>query len=284
MPESLPVPDPLSVPVQPAPTEQPPLNLSIAAIVLVLHILALAAFTQPFRPAYLALGAAFYAWGALSTTLYLHRCLTHKGLRLAAPLRGFFALGTAISLGGDPVVWVGIHRRHHASSDGPGDPHAPGHGFWRAHFLWALRVTPDLERDFRGLANDVREDPVCRALERPAIYAGSHVLVALAVWWWGGWPALTWGFYLPMVLLVHATYAVNSVCHVPVFGVRPHETRDTSRNVWWLALPTFGEAYHNNHHADPRCARHGRSWREPDLTAGTVWILEKLRLARNVAW
>lgn len=261
-----------------------PVNPAIATIVLVLHGLALGALAYPFELYYLALGAALYTWGALSTTLFLHRTLAHKGLVLAAPLRAFFALGTAISLGGDPVVWVGIHRRHHASSDGPDDPHDPARGFWTAHFLWALRVTPELEKEFRALATDVRQDPVCAALENPALYAGVHVAAAVAIAATFGLGALLWAFYVPMVILVHATYAVNSICHVPRFGYRSHDTRDTSRNVPWLALPTFGECFHNNHHADPRNVRHGRSWKEPDLTSGAIWLLERVGLARDVAW
>lgn len=261
-----------------------PLNPGFVGAMGLLHVLALAAFTQPLSVPVAALGLGVYTWACLSTTLYMHRSLTHKGLVLAAPLRAFFALGTAVSMGGDPVVWVGVHRRHHASVEGPDDPHSPRLGFFTAHVAWAFRLTPAIEQEFRTLAADVRTDVWNRWLEQPHVYGGTHLLLAVTVYWLFGLPGLLWGLYFPVVLLAHATFAVNSICHMPRFGSRPHDTRDDSRNVGWLAPFTFGESWHNNHHADPRRARHGLSWRQLDLTAGVLWLLEKLRLARQVAW
>ena len=261
-----------------------PLNPGFVGAMGVLHALALAAFTQPLSWPVVALGFCVYAWACLSTTLYMHRSLTHKGLVLAAPLRAFFALGTAASLGGAPVVWVGVHRRHHASVEGPDDPHSPRLGFFTAHVAWAFRLNPAIEQEFRALAADVRGDWWNRALEKPPVYGGTHLFLAFAVWWCFGLPGLLWGLYLPVVVLAHATFAVNSVCHMPRFGSRAHETRDDSRNVGWLALLTFGEAWHNNHHADPRRARHGLGGRQPDVTAAVLWVLEKVGLAKAVAW
>lgn len=261
-----------------------PINPGFVGAMGLLHLFALAAVTQPFELRFVPLMAGMYAWMCLATTLYMHRSLTHKGLVLAAPLRLFFALGTAANLGGDPVVWVGVHRRHHASVEGPDDPHSPRRGFFHSHVAWAFRLNPELDREFRTLAPDVRADVWCRWLEKPPVYGLTHLAIAGSIYAAFGLPGLLWGLYVPVVVLAHATFAVNSICHMPRFGARPNETRDDSRNVGWLALATFGECFHNNHHADPRRARHGLSWREPDVTAAVAWVLSKVGLARDVAW
>lgn len=257
---------------------------SIVAIALALHGLALAAFFQPFDLRYLAPMAATYVWFGLSVSLYLHRSLAHKGLVLVAPLRAFFAIGAAVGLAGDPLFWVGMHRRHHAATDGPGDPHSPRFGAFFAHMGWVLRLNRSYRAETRSLTMDVREDAICRFLEPNLPYVATHVAFAVGLGAWLGWPGLLWCLYVPLVASQHAIYAVNSLCHLPRFGYRSRETRDDSRNVGWLALPTLGESYHNHHHADPRRARHGQSWREPDLTALAIWVLERLGLARQVAW
>lgn len=261
-----------------------PPNLVIAAVAVGLHALAIAAFWQPFELRFVVVMVAMYAWFGLSITLYMHRSLTHKGLVLAAPLRVFFALGSAAGLSGDPAFWVAIHRRHHAATDLPGDPHSPRLGAFQAHLGWALRLDRSYREELRALAADVREDPVCRWLEPTLPYLAVHAAVAAGIYAGFGLAGLLWGLYLPLVVNMHAIYAINSICHMPRFGSRPHETRDDSRNVGWLGLLTFGESYHNQHHADPRRARHGLSWREPDLTAAVIWVLERLKLARQVVW
>lgn len=261
-----------------------PLNPFIVGVTVGLHGLALAALAQPFEARFAALMAFTYAWMGLATTLYMHRCLTHKGLVLAAPVRVFFALGAALSLGGDPVFWVGVHRRHHAATDDQGDPHAPQRGVFQAHIGWVLRLNPSFRQELRALAADVRGDRVCRWLEPTLPYIATHAVLAAGIDAAFGWAGLLWGLYLPLVVNMHAVFALNSVCHLPRFGYRTDETRDQSRNVGWLGLLSLGESYHNHHHADPRRARHGLSWREPDLTAAVIWCLERLRLARQVAW
>ena len=261
-----------------------PLNPAVTIVAVGVHALALAALWQPFEARFAPLMAGMYAWFALSVTLYLHRSLTHKGLVLVAPLRAFFAFGAAAGLSGDPVFWVGMHRRHHAATDVAGDPHSPRQGAFQAHMGWVLRLDKSYRAELRAITADVREDAVCRFLEPTLPYFATHVVAAACIYAAFGPAGLLWGLYVPLVANWHVVFAVNSIGHMPRFGYRAQETRDDSRNVGWLALPSLGESFHNNHHADPRRARHGLGWREPDLTAGLIWVLEKLRLARQVAW
>ena len=261
-----------------------PLNLAITVVAVGLHLLALGALLLPFEARFAPLMVFMYGWIGLSVTLFMHRCLAHKGLVLAAPLRIFFALGAAVGLSGDPVFWVGVHRRHHAATDVAGDPHSPRLGGFQAHIGWVLRLNPTYREEWRALTPDVRQDPLCRWLEPTLPYLATHAAFAMVIYLWFGLAGLLWGLYLPLVVNMHAIYAINSICHLPRFGYRSRETRDDSRNVGWLALLSLGESYHNHHHADPRRARHGQSWREPDVTAAVIWVLERLRLARQVAW
>jgi stearoyl-CoA desaturase (delta-9 desaturase) len=261
-----------------------PVNALAVAMGLAFHGVALAAFTQPFRLRYLALGLVVYLWSMLSTTLYLHRSLTHRGLTLAAPLRAVFALGTATNLLADPVGWVGLHRQHHRASDTDEDVHSPRMGFFFAHAGWATRLTSAMQAEVRALAPDVRRDPLCKAMENPAVYAGMHGAIALAVYAAFGLGGLLWGFYLPVLLSVHATSAVNSVCHLPAFGRRDADTPDDSRNVGWLALPTLGESWHNHHHQAPKRIRHGLGPGELDPTFAVIRLLARLGLATDLYW
>lgn len=159
-----------------------PLNFVVTAAALGLHALAIAAFFYPFEARFAALMAFTYVWIGLSTTLYMHRCLTHKGFVLAAPLRAFFALGTALGLGGDPIFWVGMHRRHHAAADTPGDPHSPRLSAFHAHMGWVLRLNPTFRDELRALTADVRQEHVCRWLEPALPYLATHAALAAGIY------------------------------------------------------------------------------------------------------
>ncbi len=260
------------------------LNLPVVAVVLAMHGLALAALTQPFEWRYLPVAVGIYAWAGFGVAIYYHRTLTHKGMEMVEPLKAFFALGTAIGMTGDPVGWVGFHRQHHAAADAENDIHSPRHGLWFAHAGWIFRVSPELDEKIRSLAADVRQSWYCRLLEHKALGLLPHLGAAAAIYATLGLGGLLWGLYVPVIVLMHLVFAINSVCHIPGVGHRSTETRDDSRNVPWLALLTFGEAYHNNHHANPRRAKHGVEWHEIDPAKYVIWVLERLRLVRNVAW
>ena len=244
----------------------------------------------------LAIFGAVYAVTGLGVTVGFHRLLTHRSFKTSPALRGIFAALGSAAIEGPVISWVADHRKHHAFSDEEGDPHSPhvGHGGgWRgtlrglfhAHMGWLFIHTERGAK--RRFAPDLMDDPVVSFVDRTFLlwaaiglavpfglgYAIGGTLVA-------GLTALLWGGAVRVFLLHHFTYSINSVCHV--FGRRRFATDDESRNVIWLALPTFGEAWHNNHHAFPTSAIHGlRRW-ELDPSAAVIRTLERLGLAWDV--
>jgi stearoyl-CoA desaturase (Delta-9 desaturase) len=244
----------------------------------------------------LAIFGAVYAVTGLGITVGFHRLLTHRSFKTSPALRGIFAALGSAAIEGPVISWVADHRKHHAFSDEEGDPHSPhvGHGGgWRgtlrglfhAHMGWLFIHTERGAK--RRFAPDLMDDPVVSFVDRTFLlwaviglavpfglgYAIGGTLVA-------GLTALLWGGAVRVFLLHHFTYSINSVCHV--FGRRRFATDDESRNVVWLALPTFGEAWHNNHHAFPTSAIHGlRRW-ELDPSAAVIRTLELLGLAWDV--
>jgi stearoyl-CoA desaturase (delta-9 desaturase) len=244
----------------------------------------------------LAILGVVYVVTGLGITVGFHRMLTHRSFKTSRALRGIFAALGSAAIEGPVISWVADHRKHHAFSDEAGDPHSPhvGHGGgWRgtlrglfhAHMGWLFIHT---ERGAKQrFAPDLIDDPVVSFVDRTFLlwavvglavpfalgYAIGGTLVA-------GLTALLWGGAVRVFLLHHFTYSINSVCHV--FGRRQFATDDESRNVIWLALPTFGEAWHNNHHAFPTSAVHGlRRW-ELDPSAAVIWTLERLGLVWDV--
>ena len=240
--------------------------------------------------------ALTYVLIGTGVTVGFHRLLTHRSFKTSRLLRATFAaLGSAAAEG--PVIdWVATHRKHHAYSDIDGDPHSPhvGHGsgwkgalkgLFHAHIGW---VFSDMEvADERRYARDLLADPMIRFVDRTFILwvvaglafpFGLGVLLSGTVT--GGLTGLLWGGAARIFLLHHATFCINSLCHF--FGKRAYDTDDESRNLAWLALPTWGEAWHNNHHAFPTSYRHGlRRW-QLDPSAGVIRLLEMSGLAWDV--
>jgi fatty-acid desaturase len=217
-----------------------------------------------------------------------HRLLTHRGYHVPKWLEYLMTVFATLSLEGGPIFWVSTHRVHHQLSDKEGDPHTPREGGWWAHAGWVLfgeslhaqtealaRYSPDLGRDrFHVWMSKFHWLPVTL----------SAVLLLAGGWYWGGFvngiAMVLWGVLLRVTLGLHATWLVNSATHM--WGSRRFETRDDSRNSWWVALLTGGEGWHNNHHAHPVSARHGLTWYEVDPNFWGIWILSKLGLARKV--
>jgi stearoyl-CoA desaturase (Delta-9 desaturase) len=239
--------------------------------------------------------ALSYAIVGTGITVGFHRLLTHRSFKCHRLLRAAFAaLGSAAAEG--PVIdWVATHRRHHQYSDVEGDPHSPhGHGsgfrgalrgLIHAHVGW---VFSDMEvADERRYAKDLLADPWIRFVNDTFIVwvlAGLGVAFGLGVALTGkvvgGLTALLWGGAARIFLMHHATFSINSLCHF--FGRRDYDTGDESRNLAWLAIPTWGEAWHNNHHAFPTSYRHGlRRW-QIDPSAGIIRLMEMLGLAWDV--
>jgi sn-1 stearoyl-lipid 9-desaturase len=218
--------------------------------------------------------------GSLGIGIGYHRLLTHRGYRTPKWLEYFLTLCATTALEGGPIFWVATHRIHHQFSDENGDPHSPREGKWWAHMGWILtgksmhHDTSTLARYVPDLAKDRFHVWITKYHYLPIAALGLGLLAI------GGLPWLMWGLFFRTVLGLHATWMVNSVTHT--WGSRRFATRDLSTNNWWVAIFTFGEGWHNNHHAHPVSARHGIAWYEVDLNWYGIWILKKLGLARQV--
>jgi stearoyl-CoA desaturase (Delta-9 desaturase) len=240
--------------------------------------------------------AVMYCGIGMGITVGFHRLLTHRSFKTNRWVRaGFAALGSAAAEG--PVIdWVATHRKHHQFSDVAGDPHSPhvGHehgfkgalrGLAHAHIGW---VFSDMEvADERRYAKDLLADPLIKFVDRTfvlwvilglAVPFGLGVLLSGTIT--GGLTALLWGGAARIFLMHHATFSINSLCHF--FGKQEYDTRDESRNLAWLAIPTWGEAWHNTHHAFPTSFRHGMGRRQIDLSAVFIRLMEITGIAYDV--
>ncbi len=250
------------------------------------------------HPTDVVIAAAFYLVSGLGVTVGFHRYLTHGSFKAKRWLRVALTVAGSMSIEGEPTQWVADHRRHHAYSDVEGDPHSPwryGSGVWgltkglfHAHMGWLFRrevsnrerFAPDLIAD-RDIARVDRLFPLIVALSMLAP-AGIGGLVTWS--WQGALTAFFWAGLVRVSLLHHITWSINSVCHV--VGERPFETRagDRAANFWPLAILSFGESWHNLHHADPTCARHGVLRGQIDISARVIWLFERLGWVSNVRW
>jgi stearoyl-CoA desaturase (Delta-9 desaturase) len=243
-----------------------------------------------------ALFVAFYVVSGLGITVGYHRLFTHGSFRGNRLLRIALAVAGSLAIEGPVIRWVADHRRHHAFSDRDGDPHSPWRfgtslgaltkGFWFAHVGWMFdlehtnrdKYTPDLlgDRDIR-VVDRLFPLWVLISLLLPAALGG---LITLS--WTGALAAFFWASLVRIFLLHHVTWSINSVCHM--IGDRPFAARDKSANFWPLALLSFGESWHNMHHADPTAARHGVLRGQLDPSARVIWAFEKLGWASDVRW
>jgi fatty-acid desaturase len=234
----------------------------------------------------LAVCLILYFLTALGITAGFHRLLTHRSFRVPRFLEYFLViLGTCANQGG-PLRWAATHRVHHQHSDQDGDPHSPRHGWWWAHMLWWMPYSPTLDdpKAYQRYVLDLARDPFYRFLQNWSVLP--PVLLAVLVYilgeFWGnvGLSWLVWGVFVRTVVLYHATWLINSAGHF--WGYRTYNTPDGSTNVWWLAICSLGEGWHNNHHRFPRSARHGLRWWELDLTYELIRLLRTVGLARQV--
>ncbi|WP_406695391.1 fatty acid desaturase [Singulisphaera sp. Ch08] len=240
-----------------------------------LHVGALLAFVPSYFT-WQALGVCvFLHWvtGGIGITMTYHRLLTHRSFATRPKALEYVmtAIGCCASEGG-PIGWVADHRRHHAHSDEEDDVHSPNRGFGWAHMFWWM--TPDITsihtpEYYKRWAPDLYKDPILRTLDKYFIVF--PILSAVALYAIGGMPWLVWGFFVRSILVLHTTWLVNSATHI--WGYRSYQTRDHSTNLWWVALVTYGEGWHNNHHAFQTSARHGLRWWEVDMTYMAIRFL-----------
>ena len=262
-------------------TENPGLNWTHSFLVVVLHAVGLLAFWFWPRPIDLALFLGLYLITTFSIGIGYHRLLTHRGFVSPRWLRRILAWGGAAALQGGPARWAAIHRRHHQMADKHGDPHSPLRGFLHAHVGWIMKRDAAEGNDYRALVPDVSgNDPWLRLLDYKLLFTLPWVLTGLLCYAIGGWRGVLWGTVMRTLTLWHLTWCINSVCHV--IGKRPNQTRDESRNVWWLGILTLGEGWHNNHHAQPRAAIHGWRWYQVDISGYVIRLLAHVGIIEKV--
>jgi stearoyl-CoA desaturase (delta-9 desaturase) len=276
-------------------------NINIAAVVIpFLGVLAGGAllWQKLLGPRDLGIFAGMYVLTAAGVTVGYHRLLTHRAFATHRWLRYTLAVLGSMALQGPVIDWVADHRKHHTFADEDGDPHSPHAGqgaglhgmlagLWHAHVGWLFSTQG--QASSRRFARDLVEDPTMRRINRsfPVLALASLVLpflLGLALSGGslvaGGLSALLWGGLVRVFLVHHITWSINSICHF--FGRRRFQTDDESTNVFWLALPSLGEAWHHNHHAFPRSAFHGLRWYELDPSGWLILGLEKIGLAWDV--
>jgi stearoyl-CoA desaturase (delta-9 desaturase) len=244
-----------------------------------IHFLALFAFL-PGNFSWRAVGVTLFLYwltACIGITLGYHRLVSHRSFETPKWLEYFLVFCGTLACEGGPISWVGLHRIHHKFSDHDGDPHDSNKGFWWSHMGWMFIKNP-ANKDVPKYTKDIQNDPFYLFCEK--YFIPIQVVLGLLLFWWGGWSLVIWGIFLRLVLVFHVTWFVNSATHK--FGYVSHESNDHSRNCWWVAVLTFGEGWHNNHHAFQYSARHGLAWWEIDLTWFTIKILEFLGLAKNI--
>jgi sn-1 stearoyl-lipid 9-desaturase len=215
--------------------------------------------------------------GGLGITLCWHRMISHKSFQTPKWLEYFLAFCGALAAQGGIIRWVGLHRHHHLHSDENVDHHDSKKGLWWSHMGWMFREVP-AESEVAKFTKDLSSDPFYVFLDKYFLLlqiALGGLLFAI-----GSWPLVFWGVFARLALVYHCTWLVNSATHK--FGYRTYETSDNSTNCWWVAITTYGEGWHNNHHAHQYSARHGMKWWEVDITWMTIRLLQIVGLAKDV--
>ncbi len=262
------------------------INWTNAIWLAAMHTGAVAAFWFVSWQAVAMFVVFYYLTGCFGVTLGYHRQMTHGSFQASKPVRGLLTLCAMLSGQGSPLFWIATHRKHHAHSDGPQDPHTPNHGFWWSHFLWLQpRDTPeDLKVHFQRWAPDFYGSRLQRFLHAtygPFLFLSAAAFFLVGELAWGlGLSVFLWAMCTRIVVVYHVTWFVNSATHV--WGYRNYQTSDRSRNLWWVGLLAFGEGWHNNHHAYQRMARHGHRLWEFDLTYCIIRVMKVLGLATHV--
>lgn len=294
----------------PSPTKSLPLPLAsqpvtffwrYAIAIGLAHALACLAFF-PWLFSYTGLAAAIaghFLFGMFGITIGYHRLLTHRGFTCPKWLEYLFAVLGMCSLQGSPAKWVAIHRIHHKESDKQPDPHSPLAGVYWGHMGWLFIRNRDHANilGFERYVRDLLRDPFYLRLERNSAWFAVYLLHALLFFivgfisgWWVtgdtmagtqlGLSLLVWGVFVRTVVVLHGTWAVNSLSHL--WGYRNYRTTDNSRNNWLVAMFSHGEGWHNNHHAEQSAASHGHRWFELDMTWWVIRGMEMVGLVRKV--
>ncbi len=252
----------------------------VLAWIVFMHVGALAGF---FTFSWSALGVCLFLWwltGGVGICLGYHRYFTHKSYETPKWMAYVLAVCGAMAGEAGPISWVAAHRYHHTYSDQEQDPHSPLKGFFWAHMSWLFAREANLNtlEACKKYTPDMANDKFLVFLDK------YHMLPAFILtgilYMIGGWPFVVWGIFVRSLLVYHSTWLVNSASHI--WGYRTYKTTDLSTNNWWVAVLSFGEGWHNNHHAFQRSARHGMRWWEVDVTYITIRLMSLFGLAKQI--
>jgi len=251
-----------------------------------MHLGCLGVLFTPFS--WWSVGLAAFLWwacGGLGVCLCYHRLLTHRSFKTPKAVEYFLSILGTMNWQGGPIKWVGTHRLHHKHSDQEMDPHSPHHGFNWAHILWCFMTDPP-GINARDAAKDLQRDKGMVLIDRfhylPQLVLALAVFAAgyLVAGWGMAFAFVVWAVCIRTVFTFHATWFVNSAAHT--WGYQRYQTGDDSKNNWWVALISFGEGWHNNHHHSQRSAAHGQKWWEIDLTYWTIRLMGVVGLAKQI--
>jgi len=256
------------------------INWAVLSFLIAFHILAVAALFMFTWKGLIAGVVMYWIAGSLGIGVGYHRLLTHRGYKASKPVEYFLTICGNLALEGGPGAWVATHRIHHKYTDKAGDPHSPRDGKWWSHMAWIYSGN-SLEHSKEGMTKYAPD------LMR------SRFHVWMTDWYWvpftisailllvfGGWSVLLWGAFVRTVAAWHSTWLVNSATHL--WGTQRFKTTDDSKNSFWVALLSFGEGWHNNHHAHPVSARHGLTWYEIDTNWYVIKVMSWLGLLKDI--
>lgn len=254
-----------------------------------LQLCCLAVFWVGWSPVAVMVAVGLYFLRMFAITGFYHRYFSHHSFKCGRIVQFVFAVLGCCAVQRGPLWWAAHHRHHHRHSDEAADVHSPHHGFWRSHMMWFIR-SENFATAY-GRIKDFARFPELRFLNRydmlvPVGLAAALYGLGAALAQWApalgtnGMQMLIWGFFVSTTVLYHATFSINSLAHV--YGKRPYQTRDDSRNNWFLALITLGEGWHNNHHRFPGSVRQGHVWWEIDFTYYILRAMARLGLVRDL--
>jgi len=261
-------------------TFREPISKLTTFFMVMFHIGAVAAlFFFSWKMVLLAAGLWWVA-GSLGIGMSYHRLLTHRGYKTYKPIEYFLTICGTLALEGGPAFWVATHRMHHQNTDKEGDPHSPKDGGLWSHMGWIItgKAIHASSSELTPYVPDLRKDKFHMSLSK--WHWVPQVVLGIVLFIFGGVPAVLWGIFFRTTIGLHATWLVNSATHM--WGSQRFLTGDTSTNSFWVAILTFGEGWHNNHHAHPQSARHGLAWYEFDLNWYGICALRMLGLAWDV--
>ncbi|MBE9080477.1 fatty acid desaturase [Romeria aff. gracilis LEGE 07310] len=265
------------------PAQTSPVQTSWVSIGFFTAVHALALLAIPFF-SWSALGVAVllhWLTGSIGICLGYHRLLTHRSFRVSKGLEYAIAIIGALAIQGGPIFWVAGHRQHHAhTEDNEKDPYSARKGFWWSHMGWLFQLKPRVfDREiYQKTAPDLARDPFYQWLDRYFLLL--QIPLGILLYALGGWSFVVYGLFVRAVALWHSTWLINSATHI--WGDRAFDSADNSRNLWWAALLTYGEGWHNNHHAYPKVAKAGWRWWQVDPTWWAIRALQTLGLAKKV--